>query len=90
MASLSAERHLRPLLFFFLESTFKDQINPKQQTAGPPEGGSPELDLEAAAVIRTQPFDTIATSRGDAGYGVASSFTLVLHSEVRWALILAL
>jgi hypothetical protein len=31
--------------FFFLESTFKDQINPKRQTAGPPEGGSPELDL---------------------------------------------
>ncbi len=31
---------------FFLESTFKDQINPKRQTAGPPEGGSPELDLE--------------------------------------------
>jgi hypothetical protein len=30
---------------FFLESTFKDQINPKRQTAGPPEGGSPELDL---------------------------------------------
>jgi hypothetical protein len=29
----------------FLESTFKDQINPKRQTAGPPEGGSPELDL---------------------------------------------
>ena len=28
-----------------LESTFKDQINPKRQTAGPPEGGSPELDL---------------------------------------------
>ncbi len=31
---------------FFLESTFKDQINPKRQTAGPHEGGSPELDLE--------------------------------------------
>jgi hypothetical protein len=30
---------------FFLESTFKDQINPKRQTAGPLEGGSPELDL---------------------------------------------
>jgi hypothetical protein len=30
----------------FLESTFKDQINPKRQTAGPPEGGSPELDLD--------------------------------------------
>ncbi len=26
-----------------MESTFKDQINPKRQTAGPPEGGSPEL-----------------------------------------------
>ena len=33
--------------FFFLESTFIDQINPKRQTAGPHEGGSPELDLEA-------------------------------------------
>ena len=32
---------------FFLESTFKDQINPKRQTAGPREGGSPELDLAA-------------------------------------------
>ena len=31
--------------FFFLESTFKDQINPTRQTAGPCEGGSPELDL---------------------------------------------
>ena len=31
--------------FFFLESTFIDQINPKRQTAGPHEGGSPELDL---------------------------------------------
>ncbi len=30
---------------FFLESTFKDQIDPKRQTAGPAEGGSPELDL---------------------------------------------
>ena len=29
---------------FFLESTFKDQINPKRQTAGP-QWGSPELDL---------------------------------------------
>jgi hypothetical protein len=28
-----------------LESTFIDQINPKRQTAGPYEGGSPELDL---------------------------------------------
>ena len=28
-----------------LESTFIDQINPKRQTAGPHEGGSPELDL---------------------------------------------
>jgi hypothetical protein len=27
-----------------LESTFKDQINPKRQTAGP-QWGSPELDL---------------------------------------------
>jgi hypothetical protein len=32
-------------IFFFLESTFKDQINPKRQTAFPPEGGPPELDL---------------------------------------------
>ena len=31
--------------FLLLESTFKDQINPKRQTAGPREGGSPELDL---------------------------------------------
>ncbi len=31
---------------FFLESTFIDQINPKRQPAGPPEGGSPELDLD--------------------------------------------
>ena len=37
---------------FFLESTFKDQINPKRQTAGPPEGGSPELDL---ASLRLSP-----------------------------------
>jgi hypothetical protein len=36
---------------FFLESTFKDQINPKRQTAGPPEGGSPELDLEPKAAL---------------------------------------
>jgi hypothetical protein len=32
-------------VWLFLESTFIDQINPKRQTAGPPEGGSPELDL---------------------------------------------
>ena len=32
-----------------LESTFKDQINPKRQTAGP-QRGSPELDLEKLAV----------------------------------------
>ncbi len=32
---------------FFLESTFKDQINPKRQTAGGPhEGGSPEVPVE--------------------------------------------
>ncbi len=31
-----------PPASLFLESTFKDQINPKRQTAGPPEGGSPE------------------------------------------------
>jgi hypothetical protein len=31
---------------FFWKARFnKDQINPKRQTAGPPEGGSPELDL---------------------------------------------
>jgi hypothetical protein len=43
--ALNVRRTLEP---FFLESTFKDQINPKRQTAGPPEGGSPELDLENA------------------------------------------
>ncbi len=36
---------------FFLESTFKDQINPKRQTAGRPEGGSPELDLAVAVAV---------------------------------------
>ena len=43
--------------FFFLESTFKDQINPKRQTAGPPEGGSPELDLASfgLSLLRLSP-----------------------------------
>ena len=42
---------------FFLESTFKDQINPKRQTAGPPEGGSPELDLASfgLSLLRLSP-----------------------------------
>jgi len=40
-----------------LESTFKDQINPKRQTAGPPEGGSPELDLASfgPSLLRLSP-----------------------------------
>ncbi len=42
---MSAQNKGQALLRFFLESTLKDQINPKRQTAGPPEGGSPELDL---------------------------------------------
>ena len=42
---------------FFLESTFIDQINPKRQTAGPPEGGSPELDLASfgLSLLRLSP-----------------------------------
>ncbi len=42
---------------FFLESTFKDQINPNRQTAGPPEGGSPELDLASIglSLLRLSP-----------------------------------
>jgi hypothetical protein len=44
---------------FFLESTFKDQINPKRQTAGPPEGGSPELDLASIGLSLLRPSPTL-------------------------------
>jgi hypothetical protein len=37
------------------ESTFKDQINPKRQTAAPPEGGSPELDLASGVTPCAMP-----------------------------------
>jgi hypothetical protein len=43
----------RRTFFFFLESTFIDQNNPKRQTAGP-RRGSPKLDLTAnLRVLRT-------------------------------------
>ena len=53
---------------FFLESTFKDQINPKRQTADPL-WGSPELDLvewsyferQCAAVLHEHAWRYIST-----------------------------
>ncbi len=48
----------REAVLFFLESTFKDQINPKRQTAGPPEGGSPELDLVKGCAYKARDSDS--------------------------------